>query len=272
MSASACRRRPRRRSSSCGGRPGGGRARCRLRWAGPPRRSGGCSGGMAAHAPSASPGRRRIGMSTPRSGELVHLDIKKLGRFWQVGKRVLGDGSTEARAPAGATPTSPSMTTPATPPSSCAPASTPPTASAFTADVIAAYAQRGTPIQRILTDNGSGYRSAALRRRCSPTTASATSAPAPTRPGRTAKPKRSSASSNANGPTPSSTPPAATAPKPSQAGCAGTTTTDHTAASAATHPSPASHTLRGPTLAPGQSPHRAASCGWPERPLVAGRA
>ena len=30
-------------------------------------------------------------------GELVHLDIKKLGRFWQVGKRVLGDGSAAAR-------------------------------------------------------------------------------------------------------------------------------------------------------------------------------
>ena len=25
-------------------------------------------------------------------GKLVHLDIKKLGRFWQVGRRVLGDG------------------------------------------------------------------------------------------------------------------------------------------------------------------------------------
>ncbi|HET9708178.1 MAG TPA: hypothetical protein VFP39_07725, partial [Gemmatimonadales bacterium] len=25
-------------------------------------------------------------------GELVHLDIKKLGRFWQVGKRILQDG------------------------------------------------------------------------------------------------------------------------------------------------------------------------------------
>ncbi|MGH3427154.1 MAG: integrase core domain-containing protein, partial [Mycobacteriales bacterium] len=29
----------------------------------------------------------------------------------------------------------------------------------FTAEVISAYAQQGTPIQRILTDNGSGYRS-----------------------------------------------------------------------------------------------------------------
>ena len=25
-------------------------------------------------------------------GELVHLDIKKLGRFWRVGKRILNDG------------------------------------------------------------------------------------------------------------------------------------------------------------------------------------
>jgi hypothetical protein len=27
-----------------------------------------------------------------RAGALVHLDAKQLGRFWQVGKRILGDG------------------------------------------------------------------------------------------------------------------------------------------------------------------------------------
>ena len=179
-------------------------------------------------------------------GELVHLDIKKLGRFWQVGKRVLQDGvhrnegagwqyahvavddhsrlaqvelhtSEQGRA--------------------CA---------AFAQAVIRTYAEQGTPIQRILTDNGAGYRSHAFRDvltehrirhiRTRPYT-----------PGQTAKPKRSSASCNANGPTASSTHPAATAPKHSQAGCAGTTSTDHTAASTATHQSPASHTLRGPT-------------------------
>jgi transposase InsO family protein len=32
-----------------------------------------------------------------RAGELVHLDIKKLGRFWQPGKRVLGDGINHSR-------------------------------------------------------------------------------------------------------------------------------------------------------------------------------
>lgn len=92
-------------------------------------------------------------------GELVHLDIKKLGRFWQVGKRVLGDGvrrsagagwqyahvavddhsrlaQIELRASEQAV--------------DCV---------AFTNAVIAAYLERGTPIQRILTDNGSCYRS-----------------------------------------------------------------------------------------------------------------
>ncbi len=93
-------------------------------------------------------------------GELVHLDIKKLGRFWQVGKRVHGDGvgrnsgagwqyahvaiddhsrlaQVELRASQRG--------------EDCA---------AFAQAVIAAYAQRGTPIQRILTDNGGGYCSA----------------------------------------------------------------------------------------------------------------
>jgi len=89
----------------------------------------------------------------------VHLDIKKLGRFWHVGKRVLGDGirrssgagwqyahvavddhsrlaQVELRASEQAV--------------DCV---------AFTNTVITAYAERGTPIQQIMTDNGSGYRS-----------------------------------------------------------------------------------------------------------------
>ena len=92
-------------------------------------------------------------------GELVHLDIKKLGRFWQIGKRVLGPGRhrslgvgwqyahvaiddhsrlghVELRATQQAV--------------DCV---------AFTSRVIAAYTDNDTPIQRILTDNGSCYRS-----------------------------------------------------------------------------------------------------------------
>jgi transposase InsO family protein len=96
-------------------------------------------------------------------GELVHLDIKKLGRFWHVGKRILSDGvrrSSRAgwqyahvavddhsrhaivqlrNSERG---------------NDCA---------AFAHAVINAYADRGTPIHRILTDNGAGYRSSAFR-------------------------------------------------------------------------------------------------------------
>ncbi len=31
-----------------------------------------------------------------RPGELLHIDTKKLGRFWHVGKRILGDGVTRS--------------------------------------------------------------------------------------------------------------------------------------------------------------------------------
>jgi transposase InsO family protein len=96
-------------------------------------------------------------------GELVHLDIKKLGRFWQAGKRVLKDGvhhnpgagwqyahvavdDHSRLAMVELRPTERGT--------DCA---------AFAQAVIHAYAQQGTPIQRILTDNGSGYRSQAFR-------------------------------------------------------------------------------------------------------------
>jgi transposase InsO family protein len=96
-------------------------------------------------------------------GELVHLDIKKLGRFWQVGKRVLEDGVSRSEG-AGWTYAHAAIDDHSRHAivqlrgsergQDCV---------AFTADVIAAYHERGTPIQRILTDNGAGYRSHAFR-------------------------------------------------------------------------------------------------------------
>jgi transposase InsO family protein len=35
---------------------------------------------------------RRVRYERDRPGELLHVDTKKLGRFWEVGKRMLGDG------------------------------------------------------------------------------------------------------------------------------------------------------------------------------------
>ena len=96
-------------------------------------------------------------------GELVHLDIKKLARFWHVGKRVLQDGvrrsggagwsfahvavddhSRHAIVQLRRSETGHDCAT-------------------FAAAVIDAYAQQDTPIQRILTDNGGGYRSHAFQ-------------------------------------------------------------------------------------------------------------
>ena len=93
-------------------------------------------------------------------GELVHLDIKKLGRFWQIGKHVLGDGPGRRSRSAGWTYAHVAID------DHSRLAQVELRASeqavdcvAFTRRVITSYAQRGTPIQRILTDNGSCYRS-----------------------------------------------------------------------------------------------------------------
>lgn len=96
-------------------------------------------------------------------GELVHLDIKQLGRFWQIGKRATGDGIQRNRragwsfAHVAVDDHSRYATVqlrPSQASSDCV---------VFTRQVISDYASRGTPIQRILTDNGSCYRSHAFR-------------------------------------------------------------------------------------------------------------
>ena len=130
-------------------------------------------------------------------GELVHLDIKQLGRFWQVGKRALGDGVQRNRAPAGSTCTSRSTTTRATPSRRSARRRPAPTRSRSSSTHRALRRARhpdraGHERQRLLLRSGDF-------RRAVPATASDTSAPGRTRPERTAKPKRSSASCCANG-------------------------------------------------------------------------
>ena len=171
-------------------------------------------------------------------GELIHLDIKRLGRFWHVGKRVLADGVHRSEG-AGWSYAHVAVDEPLT-----------------TRPRPAARIRRRQRLPRV---HGHGHhrlrrarhthqtdpdrqrqllpqprlRRAPARPRHPPHPV-----PAPTRPAPTAKPKHSSASCNANRPTASSTPPASTEPKPSSAGYAGTTTTDHTAASTATPTQP----------------------------------
>ena len=81
-----------------------------------------------------------------RPGELLHIDTKKLGRFWHVGKRILRDGVLPARARAGNTCTSPSTTTPASLTWRCCRATAGPTRSPFSSGRCAGTAPcRGQP-------------------------------------------------------------------------------------------------------------------------------
>ena len=113
---------------------------------------------------------RRYGRSvatSARPGELLHVDIKKLGRFWTLGKRVLGnevgtrnryagwqylhlaidDHSRLAYAELLASER----------PADCV---------AFRRRAVAWYAEHGITIERVLSDNGNGYRSFAWRDAC----------------------------------------------------------------------------------------------------------
>jgi transposase InsO family protein len=96
-------------------------------------------------------------------GELVHLDAKKLGRFWQIGKRVYQDGVRRNRH-AGWQHAHVAVDDhsrwgmvelrPAEDAQDC---------TAFLASVLTAYAEQGITIRRVITDNGAGYRSRRFR-------------------------------------------------------------------------------------------------------------
>jgi transposase InsO family protein len=101
-----------------------------------------------------------------QAGVLVHLDVKKLGRFWRIGKRILGDGFQHNRK-AGWQHAHVAVDDhsrlvvcelyPREDAASCA---------RFLELVVTRFAERGITITRVLTDNGSGYRSRAFRRVC----------------------------------------------------------------------------------------------------------
>jgi transposase InsO family protein len=95
-------------------------------------------------------------------GELVHLDAKKLGRFWQVGKHVLGGKRRNPNAGwqhAHVAVDDHSRWAmvelrPAEDAASC---------TSFLSSVISAYSEQGITIRRVMTDNGAGYRSRRFR-------------------------------------------------------------------------------------------------------------
>ena len=187
-----------------------------------------------------------------RPGELIHIDVKKLGRIQGgAGKRVTGGRATTTAGahrrrrhtprarPAGNTFTSPSTTPPAWPtPKSCQTRKPRPRS---------AFLRRADRVLRPPRHHRRELSSPTTARPTSrPSTrspaapsASGTCAPAPTAPRPTAKQNASSAPCSAAGPTARSTAQAANAPQPLTAGSGTTTITDDTQPSADKHPSPA---------------------------------
>ena len=99
-------------------------------------------------------------------GELVHVDIKKLGRFWTVGKRIHGDGLTRSRragwqylhlAIDDHSRLAYAELLASESPADCV---------AFLRRAVSWYRERGISVERVLSDNGNGYRSFAWRDAC----------------------------------------------------------------------------------------------------------
>ncbi|WP_413599629.1 IS481 family transposase [Bordetella pertussis] len=100
-------------------------------------------------------------------GDLLHIDIKKLGDVSSA--LATGSRATDAiplRGPAGTSSSWPSMTTPACGFTDIHPDERFPSAVQFLKDAVAYYQRLGVTIQRLLTDNGSAFRSRAFAALC----------------------------------------------------------------------------------------------------------
>ena len=101
-----------------------------------------------------------------RRGELLHIDTKKLGRFWHVGKRILGDGVT--RSPRTGWQ---HVHVAVDDHSRLAYAEVLPTdrrhdALAFLDRALHWFGEQGITVEAVMTDNGPAYASHAWRARC----------------------------------------------------------------------------------------------------------
>ena len=182
-------------------------------------------------------------------GELVHIDVKKLGRIvGGPGKRITGRAGP-ARGP---TKTRRRRRSPRRVGWECLHVAIDDysrlayaevlddekatTAIAFLRRAVAFFARHGITVERVMTDNGSAYVSARPPPSPATSSASATCAPGPTARAPTAKPSASSRPCCAAGPTAAPTAQAPNAPPRSAPGSTTTTSSDRTAASASKPP------------------------------------
>ena len=101
-----------------------------------------------------------------RPGELIHIDIKRLGRFWTVGKAILADRLTRSEGAGWQylhlaiddhSRLAYAELLPSENPRDCV---------AFLERATAWYRDQGVTVERVLTDNGNGYRSHAWAAAC----------------------------------------------------------------------------------------------------------
>jgi transposase InsO family protein len=119
--------------------------------------------GISRRAAAPRPPANRYEYAAP--GELVHLDIKQLGRFWQVGKRALGTSAGKRNREAGwsylhlAVDDHSRYAV-----AQLRPTQTSSDAVAFLEHALERFAAHGIQVQRIMSDNGSCYVGNDLRR------------------------------------------------------------------------------------------------------------
>jgi transposase len=169
-------------------------------------------------------------------GEMIHLDIKKLGRFDVEGHRITGDRRKGSSRGAGwdflhvciddasrlaYTEILPSERKEDT--------------TAFLERALVWLGRHGVSVQRVMTDTGSAYRSGVFRKAVADAGARHVRT-RPTHPGPTARPSASSRPVCGNGPTPGHTPHRKSAARPSNPGPTATISPDPTPASMASHP------------------------------------
>jgi transposase len=187
-----------------------------------------------------------------RPGELIHIDIKKLGRIERgAGARITGmanRGSRPRRTDAlGVSRQIAGWEYVHIAIDDCTrlayaevlPDQRTSTVIGFLTRAVAFYARYGITVQQLLTDNGGAYRSTIHAIACR-ASLSAICAPAPTVPRPTARPSGSSELSPPAGPTERSTAPTQNAPLPLTDGSGTTTINDDTQLSATNRPSLAS--------------------------------
>jgi len=102
----------------------------------------------------------------PRPGQLLHVDIKKLGRIGHIGHRITGDRRRQARGIGWEFVHVCIDDCSRVAYAEVLPDETGPTVGGFVRRAVAWFRRRGVRVHRVLSDNGTGYRSRAFAAAC----------------------------------------------------------------------------------------------------------